>query len=300
MILMAWGLWERISIFGLTESRYFITVLWLWFVASTLIIFIRVLNPALWIIGTFSGLFLISSFSPWNIQELPIHHQLYKLKTTLSEIRSAEKSHVTKQQRIIVSSILDYLNSRHRLNDVRKLYLNPNASFPSEKLISKDVSLELGVHYIEYAERAVEKNVYPVHYKVETHSLPINEYSYMIPNIKFSTYGTLSHSIEIKGLGSFTLRYIPTEHSFEIIQKGVKSPVYKAYLLDLIQKLASGSKNTLQINPKLTTQTHNGLTIQVIFTEAFGITNNNPTLSSSINSLRDISCIVLIHRAPKK
>ncbi|MDP3640889.1 MAG: DUF4153 domain-containing protein, partial [Alphaproteobacteria bacterium] len=70
LLLMAWGLWERISVFGLTENRYFVALLWFWFVASTLIILIRKLNPALWIIGIFSCLFLISSIGPWSIQEL--------------------------------------------------------------------------------------------------------------------------------------------------------------------------------------------------------------------------------------
>lgn len=300
LLLMAWGLWARISVFGLTESRYFIALLWLWFVASTLIILIRSVNPALWIIGAFSSLFLISSIGPWNIQELPINHQLHKLTATLSKVRSTENSQATKQHQIIVSSILDYLNSRNRLEDVRSLYLNPNASLSSEKLTPHTASLELGVPYIEYSERAQKRTGYPIHYKMSPNSLPINGYSYMIPNVKLSPYGTLSQSFEIKGIGSFTLRYIPTTSSFEITQQGFNSPIYKAYLPDLIQKLAAGSKDTLQLNPKLTTQTHNGIIIQVIFTEFFGTTNNTPARSPSIERLTDISCIVLIQRTPKK
>jgi hypothetical protein len=152
LILMAWGLWERISIFGLTESRYFVALLWFWFVSSTLVILIRTLNSALWIIGIFSGLFLISSMGPWSIQELPIHQQLHRLKATLSKLRSGEQPSVRKEHRIIVSSVLDYLSNRHRLEDVHSLYLNPHTVLSPEKLTPKNVSLELGIPYFEKSE----------------------------------------------------------------------------------------------------------------------------------------------------
>ncbi len=129
-------------------------------------------------------------------------------------------------------------------------------------------------------------------------SLPISGYSYMIPNIRLSTYGALSHSFEIKGIGSFTARYSPTTHSFEITQKGVNAPIYKIHVPDLMSNLTTDSKNVIQDNPKLTTQTKNGITIQVIFTEVSG-TINTP-ISSSLDSIKDLACTVLIQRTPKK
>jgi hypothetical protein len=297
LMLMAWGLWERISIFGLTESRYCVALLWFWFITSTLVILIRTLNPALWIIGIFSSLFFISSIGPWSIQELPINQQLHKLKTTLSKLRSTEQKSATKEQRITVSSILDYLSSRHRLEDVRSLYLNPTNILPSEKLTLQNVSLELGIQYIEYSARAQTTHISTVRYTTSVTSLPINGYAYIIPNVKFSTYGSLSHSFEIKELGAFTLRYVPTANSFEITQKGINTPVYKTSLPDLIFKLAAGSKDTLQLNTALTTQTNNRLTFQVIFTEIAG-TRDTP--SSPLHSISDIACTVLIRHTPKK
>lgn len=47
LILMAWGIWERVSIFGLTEARYFVALLWAWFAISTIIILIRASKTAL-------------------------------------------------------------------------------------------------------------------------------------------------------------------------------------------------------------------------------------------------------------
>ncbi|MDP3641375.1 MAG: hypothetical protein Q8R43_02950, partial [Alphaproteobacteria bacterium] len=217
---------------------------------------------------------------------------------TLSKLRSAQKHQVTKELDIIASSILDYLNSRDRLEDVRSLYLNPNSLLPSEKLTPKNVSLELGIPYLDYTDRALKKSTYSAYYRMTADNLPIGGYSHMIHNIRLSIYGTFSYSFEIKGMGSFTARYIQTTRSFEITQKGLNTPIYKAYMPDLIQKLSAGSKDTLQVNPKLTTQTTNGLTLQVIFTEATGIINNQT--SPYLDSLQDLSCIVLIQRTPKK
>jgi hypothetical protein len=92
LILRAWGIWERVSVFGLTEARYFVALLWAWFAISTIIILIRASKPALWIVGSLSGLLLICSMGPWSIIELPIKQQIHRLRAVLMTIRSAEKS----------------------------------------------------------------------------------------------------------------------------------------------------------------------------------------------------------------
>jgi hypothetical protein len=302
LILMAWGICERVSVFGLTEARYFIALLWVWFVVSTVIILIRVSKPALWIVGSLSGLLLMCSMGPWGIIELPIKQQVHRLKTVLMHLRSAEKSTPTKEQKIGVSTILDYLSTRNRLADVQHLYLNLNTLLSHENLTTKSVSIELGVPYIEYSERAHQQTNYTLHYKTDVTSLPLQGYTHLVPTLTLSTHNSLSHSFVIKGVGSFNVKYSPGTQLFEITQTGVKAPVYQVNMVDIIGKLAGGSKNILHFNPVALTQIKQGFNIQVMFTaiSADADADADAHNSLAIHSISEMSFIILVKPTPKK
>lgn len=296
LILMAWGISERVSIFGLTEARYAIIVLWIWFAVSNAIVLFRALKSTLWIVGTLSGLLLICSIDPWSIQELPVKQQINRLKTVLVIIRASDKKTATKEQRIIVSTILDYLHARKRLGSVQPLYLSPNNLLPVAKLTPKNVGLELGAPYIAPAERGQHTPSYFFHYKTSNNSLPLQGYTQIIPNIKLSTYESLSHSFDIKGIGAFKASYSPKTHLFEIYQGNTS--VYQVYMPDLINKLAQGSKTILHTNPSLTTQSKNTLTFQVIFTDLEVTSSTEQPLS--INNISTMSFVLLVKSPAKK
>jgi hypothetical protein len=117
--LMAVGIWKRVAPMGLTEARYFLILLWILFTSSTLIILTRCHNPTVWILNCVSALFIISSIGPWSIQELPIKHQVHRLKAIVLNVQATPQHNASKEEQIAASTILDYLALRQRLADTR-------------------------------------------------------------------------------------------------------------------------------------------------------------------------------------
>lgn len=150
--LMVWGIWERLSTFGLTEPRYLLCAFAIWLIISTFLILSRLKNASIGIIAAFSGLALIISAGPWGVVELPVKHQLYRLKTVLLNINTHPKHVASYEQKLIVASILDYLELRNRLEDLITLKLiEQNTSI--KKLSAKTASKMLNVPYIEKKDR---------------------------------------------------------------------------------------------------------------------------------------------------
>jgi hypothetical protein len=164
-------------------------------------------------------------------------------------------------------------------------------------LTPKNVSVELGVSYIEYSERAHSNSSYSFRFKATVGDLPLESYTHIIPNITLSKYGKLSQSFDIKGIGSFAVKYSPETHLLEINQRSISSSLYQSNLLDLINKLSAGSTESLHNRPALTTQSKNGITVQIIFTDLTAHTDSDKSL---INKIDDVNFIILIKRSSKK
>lgn len=150
--LMGWGAWERISTLGLTEARYLLSTFGIWLVISSFLIISQSKNSILWIVGTFSSLSLITSGGPWGVTELPIKHQLYRLDNVLVSIKTNHKQTIQKEQQLIIASILDYLETRNRLERVYEIYSNGNKN-TEEKLSARTISKLLKVPYTEKSLR---------------------------------------------------------------------------------------------------------------------------------------------------
>lgn len=155
----------------------------------------------------------------------------------------------------------------------------------------------MGVSYIEYSERAHSNSSYSLNFKATVGDLPLQSYTHIIPNITLSKYRKLSQSFDIKGVGAFTVKYSPETHLLEINQRSISSSLYQSNLLDLINKLFAGSTESLHNSPALTTQSKNGIPVQIIFTGLTALSNSDKSL---INKIDDVSFIILIKRSSKK
>jgi hypothetical protein len=294
LTLMAWGMWKRISTFGLTEARYLLTIVWTWLILSNFFILTRPKNPAPWIIGVFSELLLTISIGPWSIIELPIRHQLYRLKGTLLNINTHPKQANSKEHLLIISSILDYLETRHRLEEIYKLY--PEHQKPIvDKLTAKIVSQHMKIPYIENSQR---NNIYFEYNLEDNIIIPLHEYAYLVQNLKLSPNSSLT--VIIKEYGLFTLRYSSSTYLLEIYQNGGKSPIYQCYMPDLIQELQAKKKQHNQIGLVSKEIIKNHLTIKIIFKEVKGYITSSTHISSNTPDIRSISADLLLKSTVKK
>lgn len=151
--VMAWGIWERISTFGLTGGRYFISMLWIGFFISALLVIFYSKKANKWILGNFSFLLIIMNLGPWSIQELPVKHQIARLKETMVIVNNHPEKRNTLQIRVYVSTILDYLEQQKRLTDVYSAFNLPLPQQDTTLNNAKSVSNALNVRYISLSER---------------------------------------------------------------------------------------------------------------------------------------------------
>lgn len=296
LCLMAVGIWKRVAPLGLTEGRYFVTLLWILFASSTLIILLCRDNPTVWILSCVSALFIISSIGPWSIQELPIRHQVHRLKAIVLNVQASPQQNASKEEQIAASTILDYLALRQRLDDTKGLFKNTIPE--TDELSVKRVSSEIGIPYIEYANRinTSSKSQY-FNYKSSMAAIPIKSYNHIIPYIHLSKYDKLTQSVDVQGMGSLKISYSASTGMFEVIllSKNVNQIIYSANMSDIVQKL-NRTKTSSKADEFI--QTKDNISVQIIFKSINGFTKN-PTPSPTIE-IKDLSCTLLIKNTTKK
>ena len=294
--LMAVGIWKRVAPRGLTEARYFLILLWILFSSNTLIILLRRHNPTVWILSFASALFIISSIGPWSIQELPIRHQVHRLKAIVLNVQASPQHSASKEEQIAASTILDYLEFHHRLADTKELFKHPTPS--TQDLSINHVSTEIGIPYVEYANRlnSNSKSRY-FSYKAPLVDVPIQNYNHSIPYIHLSKHDKLSKSVDVQDVGSLKVSYSPSTDLFEVSLLGRKGRqiIYSAVMSDMVLKL-NRTKTSSKSDEFI--QTKDNLTVQVIFASINGFTKT--TAPSTAFEITELSCTLLIKNTTKK
>ncbi len=169
LIMMFISIYIRINAYGVTENRYFISILALWvFMVMGYFAFNRKIKTIL--LPVFLSIFaLIAVLGPLSSYSLSIRSQnkrleLVLLKNNMLNQGIEPSSDISKEDKIKISSILDYFNRNHSLKDVKLLpkdfrlenmnkifgfsyeypsYSSPNNYF-SFKRIDTDKAVEIG------------------------------------------------------------------------------------------------------------------------------------------------------------
>ena len=288
-------------LFGLTEARYLLALLWAWMTASTISVLIRTSHPIKWILGSLNGLLLISIITPLSLQDVSIKHQMYRLKTVLSHIKSSKKADVSKGDKIIVSAIIDYLAKHNRLDDVYALSSTnkdtlepPRMTNSDSKLSPKTVGALLGVEYLSYEQRRTPEISSFFEYNRATKPISIQGYMYLISDVVLSSHD-LKQTIDINELGAVTVAYSPSTYYFEIYQG--QRVIYRLYMPDLIYKLPQNQNDTLRDDLLTDAQEQNG--IRVIFNRLVGELPNAAVAPKRLPLINVISANILLKRSQK-
>ena len=117
--LMAWGMWVRISSFGLTEPRCVVVLCWVWLVFSTLVFITRAHYPSRRIFECLSFLLLGSALNPYNIERLAVDNQIAGLQKSFHQFQTQGSQ--GKEEIDTIRSILIYLDRLGQLDQLKNI-----------------------------------------------------------------------------------------------------------------------------------------------------------------------------------
>lgn len=129
LALLGFGLYTRLSQYGVTEERYAIAISFLWLAVTTLFALVRPRRMHLkYIPMLLAALFLLASLGPWGAVPVSTQSQLARLGGLLEKNGMLKNGAVVKaarqppfKDRQEMSSILDYLVVDHRIAALRPL-----------------------------------------------------------------------------------------------------------------------------------------------------------------------------------
>lgn len=129
LVLLGFGLYTRLSQYGVTEERYAIAISFLWLTVTTLFALVRPRRMHLkYIPMLLAALFLLASLGPWGAVPVSTQSQLARLDGLLEKNGMLKNGAVVKaarqppfKDRQEMSSILDYLVVDHRIAALRPL-----------------------------------------------------------------------------------------------------------------------------------------------------------------------------------
>lgn len=120
VILLFVAIFRRIDDYGITENRYFILVIALWILATTVYLLLsknknlKILPISLFILA------MISSFGPWGVFKVSKNSQVQQFKNVYKTVKENGKK-ATAEQYQQLRSILDYLNDRKSIIELNSI-----------------------------------------------------------------------------------------------------------------------------------------------------------------------------------
>lgn len=126
-LLMAAAIWTRIGVYGVTEARYIIALTALWFFVTALLFILRGARMPLKFIPAFLAvLFVLGAFGPWGGVPVSAASQVARLEGLLTRHGILRDGRIVPAEATVafadsreISSILDYLSSTKREDEVR-------------------------------------------------------------------------------------------------------------------------------------------------------------------------------------
>ncbi len=171
ILLLAISIGVRINDYGVTEQRYAVLLLGVWFSAITLVaVFKNNLFHIKYVPIILAVLAIFASFGPWGAVDVSINSQVGRFESLLTKHNLLVNGQVVKAKgklpfndRKSLSSIADYLSiSENRLKHIRPWFKSLMADTEKKELNShrreggREVVSLLGVSYVSYGQ--TEKN----------------------------------------------------------------------------------------------------------------------------------------------
>lgn len=174
------GVGKRINDYGITEERYIVVMLALWFLASALYIIFKK-NPKLKVILLLIGAMLIaSSFGIWGAESVSVRSQVARLKAILERnnvlvdgkiVKTSELLSTNEQSEIF--STLHYIIERRKI-DAIKLWFDSDSYINTTKDKRHNTGKifeDMGLKHSAYSKRSSNYFSYSYYGKIEQNTL---------------------------------------------------------------------------------------------------------------------------------
>lgn len=242
ILLLAIAIGVRINDYGVTEQRYAVLLLGLWFSAVTLMAAFKkdrfhIKNVPI----ILAALALLASFGPWGAVEVSINSQVGRFESLLTKHQLLVTGQAAKANgdlpfvdRKTLSSIADYLGkSENRLKRIRPWFKSLMAEDGKKELTSnrwgvgKELVDLLGVNYVNRWQNEKEANDfnYSQHFDLSRVLANVSGFDY-VGRSGLHRYGN-----------------VPAEHNFDLFHKGKHEKITVEYKGELFTvKTVAGEK----------------------------------------------------------
>lgn len=157
------AIFMRIGQYGLTEQRYYVVLLALWFGGLAIYYTLRPAAPLKYILASLAALLILSSFGPWGAVSLSERAQIERLKDILTKNQMLEngvalptKKDVTMKDQGDISSILEYFSRTKHLGRIGEII--PEIKRERRRIDVSSVMKNLNLTYVsKYQQQRGEK-----------------------------------------------------------------------------------------------------------------------------------------------
>jgi hypothetical protein len=183
----------RIHDYGITESRYAITLAGVWFAITTIIYIFRrddetmKFGPAI-----LAAMLILASFGPWGAVKLSETSQVARLESILKENKVLVNDKITKtdtlvslDDRISITSIVDYLAKTDKLDAIKPWFSKETNIYTKEgRYIGNDIVQDLGLEPATSWNRHYDNNYFDFsNYSDTEFLLEVKGYDYLTDTI---------------------------------------------------------------------------------------------------------------------
>jgi hypothetical protein len=285
MLMIA--IWQRVAQYGITENRYFLTVLTLWLAGTALYFVVSRGKNIKMIPGTLCIVALATSFGPWGAYRVSERSQVGRLQELLvkndilvaGSIQSVtEPSTVSFDDRREISAVLRYLVGNHGTSAVRSWFGDAIADSaygeaPRRPDIAALVTKMMSQMGMEYVTRWATVNDQHFNYRsAVTHNRArrITGYDYYINLDRFG-----QHEESVLGDTGFSIAY--DDDSLSVQLRHNDATVLAIELEDLIAKIradAFGDPNNIASDVMRLEAENNTASLTIFFNSLNGTTSS--------------------------
>jgi len=234
IILLSIAIGVRIHEYGITEQRYAVLIIGLWFTTVVLIsIYTKNQFHIKYIPIVLSILALTASFGPWGASSVSLHSQMARLEKLLTEnnlLRDGQiikmKNEISFKDRKSISSIVSYLSkNNYRFDKLKPLFRNLLQESDEDGVLEKkyrrarELVKLIGFDYVYKRQRDVSKNHF------EYSSKYFSQYSRFIPVSGYDYVARGSFYLGRKDSKSSTFNFISDKKA--IVVKANKDASFK-------------------------------------------------------------------------
>ncbi|NCS96428.1 DUF4153 domain-containing protein [bacterium] len=144
----------RIKAYSWTENRYFVVVLGLWLLGTTLYFLIRKDAKFKWVFVALTAIIFVSQIGPLSGYNIGRIAQTNRLENLLTEVKvlqndeyvptTIETNNETEDE---IASILDYLSNTYGADQVKEMFPKVDYSNTSDYLVPRIIMEQLGLEY---------------------------------------------------------------------------------------------------------------------------------------------------------